>query len=62
MDCVKAALGARVGERPFSDKLDGQAINKVLLDGLQRWCLDVSDWDELSPRQARTYLLGCIFA
>lgn len=59
MDRIKAALGARVEERPktgCNDKLEGQAINKVLLAGLQRWCLDVSDWDELSPRQVRIYI------
>lgn len=55
MDCVKADLGAIVRERPFIDKLEDQAMNKVLFDGLQRWCLDVSDWDELSPRQVPIY-------
>lgn len=34
------------------EDLEAQAVRRALLSGVQRWCLDVSEWGELSTDQA----------
>lgn len=33
------------------EDLEAQAAPRTLLSGVQRWCLDVSEWGELSAEQ-----------
>ena len=54
MDGVFCAIGAGSGARSdkqCDEELENRAIRRVLLAGLQRWCLDVSAWGDLSSHQ-----------
>lgn len=42
---------------PYScdDECSSISDDPAIVAGLQRWCLDVSEWDELSPEQVMIY-------